>query len=104
MKKILLGITLSVGLSGYAMANLHDKVNDRLYNDSTITDYYHAYKEITVDCIGVKTSFTLWGHASACSTNQENGEIRLHIIGRITCKAESINDFNDSLESLILFL
>lgn len=96
MKKIILGLFLTVGVSGIALAG--NGFNERNVKSIDIEkknelkstfekidlkkffDCWHGYKFTLVDCGGVKHSINIGGSAGSCGSYEE-GSIVIHQMG-----------------------
>ena len=97
MKKVLLGLILSVGMSGICMANTIDLNTN---NQEVILSCFHGYKTSSIDCKGNITNIYLGGHSSACSSYEPDGTIIMHILPLINaCDAGPLKDFTKAIET-----
>ncbi|WHF52206.1 hypothetical protein QGN23_02765 [Chryseobacterium gotjawalense] len=95
MKKIILGLFLTVGISGIASANEIDIAikpdetmmsTQEIYSEiydlqcSEIIDCWHGYTATIVDCAGERHNLNMGGYAGECGGN-ENNSIVIHHMG-----------------------
>lgn len=119
MKKLILGLCLTVGVSGMSSAfsavenSFNSKKEDILKtNDNYVTldlnfnsqeiflSCYHGYITVVTGCDGMKSQVNLGGHSSSCGEGEEEGTMTIHVTKINGCKAGPLNDFNAAIEAV----